>query len=173
MIEEHEVTHLPFRNWCSGCVRGRVKSIGHYAVDKDDEQIPTISIDYGFFGRDGEQPEELVTGQKAPVLIVKDRQSKAVFSHPVPSKGTEHPYATKVLMQDLDELGYKRITLKCDQEHALNAVVKAVKREWTGEIVPVHVPKVRSPRTAKSSEPFKKCMEWPGRSRITWSKRLE
>ena len=25
MVEDHEVSHLPFRNWCQACVRGRGK----------------------------------------------------------------------------------------------------------------------------------------------------
>jgi len=28
-VEEHSVTHWPFRDWCEHCVRGRAKSMGH------------------------------------------------------------------------------------------------------------------------------------------------
>ena len=37
MIEEHEVCHIPFRAWCSSCVRARGASCGHPEVQKQDE----------------------------------------------------------------------------------------------------------------------------------------
>ena len=42
---------------CSACVRGRGLSLGHHKVDaktKEAEQIPTVSVNYGFFW----QPED-------------------------------------------------------------------------------------------------------------------
>jgi hypothetical protein len=55
MIEDHEVSHLPFRNWCAACVRGRGKSMRHRSLDKQ-ETVSTFSIDYGFLGSPGETP---------------------------------------------------------------------------------------------------------------------
>ena len=55
-VEAHNGSHLPFRSWCSACVRGEL-SLGHRKVDtktEEAEQIPTVSVDYGFFG----QPED-------------------------------------------------------------------------------------------------------------------
>ena len=52
-VESHNVSHLPFRSWCSACVRGGGLSFVHRKVDtktKEAEQIPTVSVDYGFFG---------------------------------------------------------------------------------------------------------------------------
>ena len=48
MIAAHEVTHLPFRSWCSHCVRGRGKSFQHRKAqhDQDDEAHPVVSLDY-------------------------------------------------------------------------------------------------------------------------------
>ena len=67
-VEAHNVSHLPFRSWCSACVRGRRLSLGHRKVDmktKEAEQIPTVSVDYGFFGR----PED----RAHDTLPVRDR----------------------------------------------------------------------------------------------------
>ena len=51
MIQEHMITHLPYRSWCQSCVRGRGKSMRHCRVeDKDQNQIPVISADYAFLG---------------------------------------------------------------------------------------------------------------------------
>ena len=56
MIAAHEFSHLPFRSWCSHCVRGRGKSFQHRRVqhDQDDEARPVVSLDYAFFGAPGE-----------------------------------------------------------------------------------------------------------------------
>ena len=104
--------------------------MGHRKVDaetKQDEQIPTISVDYGFFG----QPEDKAHCT-LPVLIVRDRKSKGIWSHPVPAKGVTHPYPAKALMADLDFMGYKRVILKSDQEPSIIALCEAVKHGWHG-----------------------------------------
>ena len=75
MIAAHEVSHLPFRSWCSHCVRGRGKSFQHRRVqhDQDDEAHPVVSLDYAFFGAPGELEQEAIGSAKMPVLVVKDR----------------------------------------------------------------------------------------------------
>jgi hypothetical protein len=34
-IEEHNLTHLPYRNWCRHCVRGRGKEAAHMEGKRD------------------------------------------------------------------------------------------------------------------------------------------
>ena len=153
MVEDHEVSHLPFRNWCQACVRGRGKSIHHRAVDKP-EAISTVSVDYGFFGAPGEAPLQSVAGKDLPVLVSKDRDpptgTGAVFAHPVPHKGLKDrfdrvdEYPVKALVKDLNSLGYKRVNMKSDQENALSAVVDATKVLWKGELVVEKSPKGES-----------------------------
>ena len=84
-VESHNVSRLPFRSWCSACVRGRGFSLRHRKVHtktKEAEQMPTVSVDCGVFGA-------------LPVLIVLDRQSEGIWSHQVPSKGVTHPYPAR------------------------------------------------------------------------------
>ena len=129
MIAAHEVSHLPFRSWCSHCVRGRGKSFQHRRVqhDQDDEAHPVVSLDYAFFGAPGELEQEAIGGAKMPVLVVKDRFSKAMFTHLLPSKGIEHFYPEAALLRDIRFLGYAQLTLKSDQEPAILALTNAVK----------------------------------------------
>ena len=85
MIDDHEVSHLPFRSWCSFCVRGRGQSMGHFRIDKGDEQVPTVSIDYGFLG-------------------TKE-----------PNKGLEPSrHGSDMVLRALKETGYRRLVLKSD-----------------------------------------------------------
>ena len=97
--------------------------MGHKRVDKEDEQLPTLACDYGFFG-------------KAAYLVVKDRQSRAIWSHLVPAKGVDNPYGAKKLLADVQWSGYKRLNLKSDQEPAIRAVCEYVKANFHGEIIP-------------------------------------
>ena len=46
-VEEHMVTHLPFRAWCKHCVRGKSKAKKHSAAQKD-HVVPTLAVDYIF-----------------------------------------------------------------------------------------------------------------------------
>ena len=49
-IAAHEVSHIPYRAWCTSCVRGRAKSQPHRSQhDKHDDRHPVVSIDYAFF----------------------------------------------------------------------------------------------------------------------------
>ena len=118
MVEAHNVSHIPFRNWCPACVRGRGKSVAHRTVSgKDTDQVPVISVDYGFFGAPGEGPgQPEVRDADLPVLVAFDRKTKAVWGHPVPAKGLAHPWATTSLLADIEKTGYRRIAVKCDQE---------------------------------------------------------
>ena len=140
-VEAHTVSHLPFRSWCSACVRGCGLSLGHSEVDTktETEQIPTISVDYEFFG----QPEDRAHNT-LPVLLVRDRKSKGIWSHPVPAKGVTHPYTAKALLANLDFMGYKRVILKSDQEPSIVALCESVKNDGHGEIVPEAFPKGES-----------------------------
>lgn len=131
-IEAHKVSHIPFRSWCSHCVRGRGKSYSHHRVTRasDPEEVPVVSIDYGFFGSPGELPADAVGGQKMPVLIMRDRQSKTLQTFLVPSKGVEHFYPEQALCRGIKLLGYPSLVLKSDQEPAIKAVAEAVKNAF-------------------------------------------
>ncbi len=132
MIDDHSVSHLPFRSWCPACVRGRAKCVPHHDVGKEDEQLPTVSCDYGFFGEPGEICSGEMGSSTLPILVVKDRQppgSGAIASHPVPQKGV-HVHASASMLSDLDAFGYKRVILKSDQEPSLRALCAEVKNGW-------------------------------------------
>eukprot|EP00959_Pyramimonas_sp_CCMP1952_P475109 9504012-Pyramimonas_sp.AAC.2 len=146
MIEDHEVSHLPFRSWCTACVRGRAKSCPRYRRDKSGEVYSTFSADYGFFGVPGEAPFEAVAGKDLPVIVAYDRKAKCPFAHPVPHKGLEKDgkmnlCPVRVLANDLNKLGYKKVNAKSDQESSIKAVIQKLKETWAGEIVIEMAPK--------------------------------
>ena len=46
-VEEHCLTHLPFRNWCKHCIRGAGRVTDHRSHVRDDG-LPEVHLDYCF-----------------------------------------------------------------------------------------------------------------------------
>ena len=46
-VAEHRMTHLPYRNWCRHCVRGRGKH-SPYQVSKGMPGLPEFHVDFCF-----------------------------------------------------------------------------------------------------------------------------
>ena len=52
-IVEHELTgHAVYRSWCRHCVASEGRAHAHSS--REEGELPKIGIDYGFFGRGGE-----------------------------------------------------------------------------------------------------------------------
>ena len=171
-VDHHCVVgHIPYRDWCPHCVRGRGRNAGHRKKTGDHE-IPMISFDYGFLGagagrlkgaaRDAAHAKAIAEGL-SPMLVYVDDTSGAVFGHIVPAKGTDNPMSPVVIaqiVQDLDSLGYKRIILRGDQEPALGALMTMVKQAWHGEVVPESAPQGRVRRMDLQSEESRLSKGW-------------
>ena len=106
-VEEHRITHMPYRSWCRECVEG--KAIGEHRRPRSQHKslIPVIGMDYFFMTADGllardELPDFPRTpegdaavlaarqdGKIVKCLIVRDSHTKNVFAHVVPVKGLD------------------------------------------------------------------------------------
>jgi hypothetical protein len=69
--EDHEKTHIPFRNWCRHCIRGRGKEEACRKVERDPEK-PEVHMDFMFMGE--EKSEKTLA-----MLVAKERGTKAVM----------------------------------------------------------------------------------------------
>ena len=129
-MEEHNITHLPFRSWCPHCVAGKAQDRPHRMRKEDqmDKQVPEIVFDYGFFG--GKEDEETLA-----VRVARDRRTQMVFANVVPRKGMIHEHGAKSMVEDLEKLGYKEIILKCDGEPALKNVQAEVQRRRSAQTI--------------------------------------
>ena len=132
MVREHNLTHLPFRPWCTACVRGRGKCEPHRRqTGQQSDLYPVFSMDY-------------IAEHQAPVLVLFDRRSKGHWAHSLPCKGVGHPYAQWAVTRNLRMTGYRRIVLKSDNESSLVALARAIKGEWDGEIALENSPRYES-----------------------------
>ena len=121
--QRHEVTHLPFRDWCKVCVAGAANDWGHRR-DRGLEElaVPEVHFDYCF-------PRDKVGGEYVVVLVGRDRETRMTFSHVVPVKGGEMEWISEQIARDLLKLGHHGdLILRSDQEPAivdlLNRVAK-------------------------------------------------
>ena len=104
---EHNITHMPFRNWCPHCLAGKAKSTKHMqGAGLGVNETPIISMDYMFMGdksanageEDGEEDARITEDnleeddrydQKAKILVMRDARSRVCGAIPVPKKGLD------------------------------------------------------------------------------------
>ena len=58
-IEEHRMTHLPFRSWCTFCVKGRGVERGHFRTERDQDAVGEMHLDYCFPSGAGVRPRNI------------------------------------------------------------------------------------------------------------------
>ena len=84
-VEEHKLTHVPYRNWCSICIRAKGKDLDHRKAVGDDREISEYGFDYCFPG------DEL--GFKLTVLAGREKLTGMNFGIAVPVKGSSGKFA--------------------------------------------------------------------------------
>ena len=121
-VEEHCATHMPFRSWCSECVRGRKKNPAHYKQKQLESGIvPSVHLDYCFL-RDGD--EELLT-----VVVVRDKITGTTFAGAVQRKGASDEDAVEQTAAFVRRLGHPKLIIKSDQEPSIRDFAIAVSKK--------------------------------------------
>ena len=67
-VDNHMLTHLPYRAWCPHCVRGKAKGKPHPRDKDGSKTIPTMVLDYMFMHESQASGEE----RGMPILVTKD-----------------------------------------------------------------------------------------------------
>ena len=133
-VEEHRArAHLPYRSWCYHCVCGRKHNTPHFrtaTASATERTVPQVCLDYAFL-RDGNETESCT------ILVCKDTGTKNLFADVCTRKGALEYSVTRTL-GNIRRLGYKRISMKTDQEPALIALTSAVIRERQDETLLEH-----------------------------------
>ena len=145
-VEEHRKTHIPYRSWCPECVMGRGLGEQRRCHAHLHHAIPRVGIDYWYitsgglktydeleYGESDEGKAKFAEDRKKGIvvkcLIVRCHESKAVFAHVVPCKGSdEDKYAVDLVCSDVAWMGHTKLLLKSDNEKALLTLVKQALR---------------------------------------------
>lgn len=148
-IQEHELTHIPFRSWCVHCVKGKTRSAPHRPqVEEQDVGVTTWSMDYCFASenlekdRFAEGQEQEARGRET-IMVCHDKRTGGVFTYLVKSKGVGDGWIVDRIVGDLEECGYggTTIKIKCDQEPAILEVQRAIaEKRAAGKTVPENSP---------------------------------
>jgi hypothetical protein len=126
-VQQHCLAHMPFRNWCPHCARGRGREMDHKKKWENEEPtVPEYHMDYCFPGDED--------GQKLTILVVIERRAKMKKAIVVPSKGSIGRYAARMVMELIGECGDKdqAIIVKTDQEPAIKFLVDDICTARTG-----------------------------------------
>ena len=117
-VDNHNITHVPYRNWCPHCVRGRGKDLDHRRSVDENRYVHEFSFDYCFMGNDG--------GSKVTILVGRERTTGMTMATVVPAKGSSGQFAVlKVLdFVRLCGAGERDIVVKSDQEPAIEVLIK-------------------------------------------------
>jgi hypothetical protein len=79
-VDEHEIDHAVFKDWCTHCVRGKATSFPYKVNKNEDRAFPVISVDYMFMNDNGKKDEDNEQEKGMPLAVVKDSCSKTLFA---------------------------------------------------------------------------------------------
>jgi hypothetical protein len=127
-VDEHNVTHWPYRNWCPICIKARARNVPHNKQTDREHQVPHIHIDYGFFGNDDDE-------EKVILQVARDEESRALFVHAVPRKGMTHEHGAREICKDITKIGYKKIVIKGDNEPAIHSLQEEIRSKREDDTV--------------------------------------
>ena len=122
-VEEHERTHLPYRNWCDVCVRGKGRDSDHRKEVGKERGLSEYSFDYCFPG------DEL--GCKLTVLVGRERTTGMYSATAVPMKGSMGYFTVERIKDAIEEVGdaSQAIIIKTDQEASVGCLIEEVVKD--------------------------------------------
>ena len=130
--EEHEKTHMPFRNWCTHCMMGRGRTHHHVSMKRSEElsRRPIIAMDYHFLEPNSTANSQTIPDESVTCIAVKEARHQNIMSSVAFKKGIEKPWASERVARFINSLGYKEITLKRDTENCnAEVTLDAIKGE--------------------------------------------
>ena len=125
---KHMETHIPCRSWCAHCVRGRERNDPHRSGGgrRGPRDHPHFAIDYGFLKANN--PDDPADQRSNPILIGAWAKYGLTLAMEVAGKSNAAPWLAKRVADWLDSLGSQTVTLKCDNEPAILALVQEIRR---------------------------------------------
>ena len=110
----HELTHLPYRDWCEHCVKSNLPQ--SHAVEKNDRQ-PVIQIDFSFLSTENDLP-------KRTILNATGVQTGYAMAIVLPAKGSMEKYAVAELRRFVFEIGRTFGIVQYDKANSLKVIAK-------------------------------------------------
>ena len=76
-VEDHMVSHLPFRSCCTHCVKGKAVTGQHRSSQEEKSEVNKVHMDYMFFEKkkQGEGEEEYKKRAGSPAIVIVDNRN--------------------------------------------------------------------------------------------------
>ena len=134
--EEHALTHVPFRDWCAHCVRGRGISSPHpRSSERSEDSVPLIAGDYGFPGdKRDESGQRATVAESITLLCLADSRSGSKKAMVVPRKGAADQWIARRVATWINSLGYNKVRLRVDPERSMQSLAEEVKIQRGGRM---------------------------------------
>ena len=113
-VEEHRLTHLPYRNWCTVCVKAKGKDLDHRKVVTEDRGVSEYAFDYCFPGDE--------FGYKLTILAGRERLTGLNFA----TEGSSGSLAVDKALDFIEEPRdiNEKVIVKNDQEVTIQYFIK-------------------------------------------------
>ncbi|CAE7264057.1 unnamed protein product [Symbiodinium sp. CCMP2592] len=125
----HELSHVPYADWCPHCVKFRAKADKHVSSKLELRDDSVCSFDFAYTGRSSPAEFEGASKDKLVCLVIKDSHTGAMHAVPTPAKGG--PVAFKYLVAEvcrfLNYCGHESVTIRSDGEPACLALQQGIK----------------------------------------------
>ena len=82
-VENHALTHEPFKSWCSLCTRYRSRQDPHPVSSHEGVGHFVLSLEFGYCNRMDDESD------KQTCLVMHDRATKFMHAVPTPQKGAK------------------------------------------------------------------------------------
>ena len=138
--DEHERTHLLYRDWCDICVEARGRRVAHRRENKEERgQVPRVSMEHFYVSSKDEQDGN------NPLVLMVDEETGDKYARMVEKKGLGSDGEIEWLVRDINEelksWGHVggdsgRLILKSDGEWSTKALKNALSRYLGGIIIP-------------------------------------
>jgi len=112
-VELHNLTHLPYRNWCDVCVAAKCNDLDHRRDVREARGLPEYSFDYCFPGNE--------FGFHLTILVGRERATGMTMATVVPEKDSKGKFVADKVLEFITECGNLKgdIVIKTDQEPAI------------------------------------------------------
>jgi hypothetical protein len=132
-LENHALTHEPFKAWCPLCVQFRAKQDPHPTRSHEGSGHSVLSMDFGYCSRTVDEEDKLTC------LFLHDRATKMMAAIPTPQKGGKYlQYLTTEVVRFVIQTQHTELAIKTDREPTMHALTDAVRRVCRSLNIKVH-----------------------------------
>ena len=132
-VENHCLTHEPFKAWCSLCVQYRSRQDPHPVSEHQNVGHSIISYDFGFCARMADEVD------MQTCLFVHDRDTKMMSAIPTQQKGGRSlQHLVTEVVRFIVHTQHREIGIRADREPSMLALTDGVRKACRGLGIVVH-----------------------------------